>query len=309
MTASTFPDALLPAYSKAFADLVETAGRSVVAVNWRDRALASGILWRDGLVITASDAVEPEADLAVTLPDGAAVEAAFAGRDPTTDIALLRIAAGSALPAAAGEAALLRPGDLVLAVGRRASEAGTGMLAAGGIVAISGEPWRSRRGGRIDRLLELDIALNPAAEGGAVVDAAGRLVGMAVRGARRRVLAIPAETITRVGEELLAKGRIARGYLGLGMRRVALPERLAQTLDPAQRFAVIAISVDPGGPAARAGIVLGDVLARWNGAPIENVGDIVGQLDAAAIGAKAELTIFRGGGLLKVEVEIGERAS
>jgi S1-C subfamily serine protease len=308
MSASAAADALLPAYSDALADLVARAARSVVAITCRDRRPASGVLWREGLVVTASDAIEPEEDLAVTLPDGSLAEAAFAGRDPMTDIALLRVAAASLEPATPGETARMRPGELVFAIGRRAGDAGAVILASWGIVAISGEPWRSRRGGRIDRLIELDLVLDPAAEGGAVVDAAGRTIGIAARGPQHRVLAIPTETIARVAEELLAKGRLARGYLGLRIRRVPLSGRLTQKLETAQRFAVMAIGVEAQGPAARAGIVLGDILARWNGAPVESVGDVLERLDEGQIGGKAELALFRGSDLVKVELELGERA-
>ena len=122
------------------------------------------------------------------------------------------------------------------------------------------------------------------------------------------MLAIPTETIARVAEELLAKGRLARGYLGLRIRRVPLSGRLTQKLETAQRFAVMAIGVEAQGPAARAGIVLGDILARWNGAPVESVGDVLERLDEGQIGGKAELALFRGSDLVKVELELGERA-
>ena len=223
--------------STSSAAAVDRAARSVVAVHARDRLGASGVLWRDGVVVAASDAVERDEDLAVTLPDGQRLTAALAGRDPTTDIAVLRVESTQGVTVTeTGDPAALRPGHFVLAVGRRSDE-GAAVVASLGIVATSAGPWRSMRGGAIDRLIRLDLRLDPTAEGGALVDAAGKTMGIVVPGPRRRVLAIPATTIDRVADQLLAKGRIPRGYVGLGMQRVRLDAKLAQSLSPPRRRA------------------------------------------------------------------------
>src|SRR5260221_3125162 len=293
--------------SNSSATAVDRAARSVVAVRGRDRLGASGVLWRDGVVVAASDAVERDEDLAVTLPDGQRVAATLAGRDPTTDVAVLRIESTQGMTVAeTGDPAALRPGHFVFAVGRRADE-GAAVVASLGIVATSAGPWRSMRGGVIDHLIRPDLRLDPTAEGGALVDAAGKTMGIVVPGPRRRVLAIPATTIDRVADQLLAKGRISRGYVGLGMRRVRLDAKLAQSLSPPRRTGVIVVSVDPQGPAERAGLVLGDLLTTWNGSPVTEVRDVMERLGPESVGTAVELGLIRAGAPTRTSVAIVER--
>jgi S1-C subfamily serine protease len=305
--ADTFSADVLLHLSTSSAAAVDRAARSVVAVHARDRLGASGVLWRDGVVVAASDAVERDEDLAVTLPDGQRLTAALAGRDPTTDIAVLRVESTQGVTVTeTGDPAALRPGHFVLAVGRRSDE-GAAVVASLGIVATSAGPWRSMRGGAIDRLIRLDLRLDPTAEGGALVDAAGKTMGIVVPGPRRRVLAIPATTIDRVADQLLAKGRIPRGYVGLGMRRVRLDAKSAQSLSPPRRMGVIVLSVDPDGPAARAGLMLGDVLTTWGGSPVADVRDIMERLGPESVGTAVELGVIRAGTPTRASVAIVER--
>jgi len=293
--------------STSSAAAVDRAARSVVAVHARDRLGASGVLWRDGVVVAASDAIERDEDLAVTLPDGQRLTAALAGRDPTTDVAVLRVESTQGVTVTEmGDPAALRPGHFALAVGRRGDE-GAAVVASLGIVATSAGPWRSMRGGAIDRLIHLDLRLDPTAEGGALVDAAGKTMGIVVPGPRRRVLAIPATTIDRVADQLLAKGRIPRGYVGLGMQRVRLDAKLAQSLSPPRRTGVIVLSVDSDGPAARAGLVLGDVLTTWDGSPVADVRDIMERLGPESVGTAVELGVIRAGTPTRASVAIVER--
>jgi S1-C subfamily serine protease len=303
----TFSAEILLQLSNASAAAVDRAARSVVAVHGRDRLGASGVLWRDGVVVAASEAVERDEDLAVTLPGGQRVAATLAGRDPTTDVAVLRIASAPGMAAAeTADPAALRPGHLVFAVGRRADE-GAAVVARMGIVATSAGPWRSMRGGAIDRLIRLDLRLDPIAEGGALVDAAGQTMGIVVPGPRRRVLAIPATTIDRVADQLLAKGRIPRGYIGLGMRRIRLDAKLAQSLSPPRRTGVIVVSVDPEGPGERAGLVLGDVLTDWDGSPLTDVRNVVERLGPESVGTTVALGLIRAGAPTSAAVAIVER--
>ena len=305
--ADTFSADVLLHLSTSSAAAVDRAARSVVAVHARDRLGASGVLWRDGVVVAASDAVERDEDLAVTLPDGQRLTAALAGRDPTTDVAVLRVESTQGVTVTeTGDPAALRPGHFALAVGRRGDE-GAAVVASLGIVATSAGPWRSMRGGAIDRLIRLDLRLDPTAEGGALVDAAGKTMGIVVPGPRRRVLAIPATTIDRVADQLLAKGRIPRGYVGLGMRRVRLDAKSAQSLSPPRRMGVIVLSVDSDGPAARAGLVLGDVLTTWDGSPVLDVGDIMERLGPESVGTAVELGVIRAGTPTRASVAIVER--
>jgi S1-C subfamily serine protease len=228
------------------------------------------------------------------------VPAQLAGRDPATDIAVLRFAhEGSAMPplAAPGDAQV---GDMVLAVGR----GNEGPIAALGMVSVAGPAWRSRRGGSIDALIRLDLHLDPRAEGGVVLDAAGRFVGMAVLGPRQRPLVIPAATIERVAPRLLAEGRIARGYLGVGGYPIRLDEALAGLHALPGRRAVMVVSLAPDGPARKAGVLLGDVIVSLDGESVPGVRALSRRLGPETVGQPAELKLLRAGQMTTVRVTI-----
>jgi S1-C subfamily serine protease len=291
----------LAALSDQLAGIVEHAARSVVAVHG-GRSPMSGIHWRPGIIVTAEEALERDEDITVTLPDGRTVAATLAGRDPTTDVAVLRFPSDGLQAAETGDAGTLRAGNLVLAIGR--SEAGP--VAAMGVVAIAGNAWQSQRGGTIDRMIRLDLALARYSEGGALIDAAGRVVGMTVPGPRRRVLAIPASTIDRVTDLLLAKGRIPRGYLGAGLQTVTTGRRRAAAAEGSAR-GIIAIGIDPDGPASRAGMVVGDIITGWAGEPVDSVRDLLRRLGPDSVGQTVALQLLHGGAATTLEVIIGER--
>jgi len=294
MTEAFSPDPLA-AFSDRLAALVAAAAARVVAVHGRDGNARSGLLWAEGLVVTAEEALERDDELSLTLPDGRVVPATLAGRDPGTDVALLRAETGAFMPLVAAPPAALATGHLLLAVGRGEY----GPQAAFGLAALVGSAWRSMRGGRLDRRIQLGLKLEPCAEGGAVLDHAGRLVGMAVPGPRRRALAIPAETIARAVEQLRTRGRVARGYLGLAMQPVQLAEGRG----------LIVVGIDPRSPAGLAGVLLGDVLAAWDGAPLGSVRDMLARLDPDSVGTMVTLELIRAGLPHRVQVRIGERAA
>lgn len=187
------PSSLLQDLSTEIASIVEATSRWVVAIH-SHRSRSSGFLWRPGLVVTAEEALAEEGKVEVTLPNGETGPAKLVGRDPSTDIALLRIDRADLAPAPFGAEAITT-GALTIAVGARED----GPTAALGVVSRSGGPWRSLRGGEIDARLELDVALRRAAEGGLALDAAGRAFGMAVFGPRRRVLVIPSYLVSFPG--------------------------------------------------------------------------------------------------------------
>lgn len=285
--------AALPALSNGIADLVERTAQGIVVLRGARRPPLSGLHWRPGLIVTADEAMEREDDITVLRPDGKSAPASLVGRDASTDIALLRFEPDGMPALDIGDAASLRTGNLVLAIARNE----VGPLASLGVAALAGSAWQSMRGGKIDRFIRLDLRLSPSAEGGAMVDASGSVLGMAVRGPRRLVLGIPASTIDRVVDQLLAKGYIARGYLGAGLR----PARRGE------ETGLLIVSIDPDGPSAQAGLMVGDIVTGWNGQAVARVRDAMALLGPDSVGSVAALRLLRGGDAIAKNVTIGER--
>jgi S1-C subfamily serine protease len=218
---------------------------------------------------------------------------------------VLKLEVSGLTPPERAPAGSLRAGSLVLAVGRGPE---TGVNAAMGVISSVSGAWRTWRGGRVDQFIRLDVSLYPGSSGGALADAQGRLLGLATSGLSRTApLAVPVSTIDRVVSELLAKGHIARGYLGLGLQPVLLPDHLKNSLQVSERGGVIALSVEPGGPAERAGIVLGDVLISFDGKPLRDTDDVQAFLEAEFVGRSVRARGVRGGALVELAVIIGER--
>ncbi len=288
------------AWSDRTAQLVESAAASLVAVQ-SGRWPASGIHWRSGIIVTAEERLEADDTIKVVLPGGRRLDATLVGRDPTTDVAVLRFQADGLPTASTGEAAL-RAGNIALAVGNYDGAP----LAACGTVALAGGAWQSRRGGTIDNLIRLDLTLRPAGEGGAVIDAEGRVVGMAVHGPRRRALAIPSSTIDRAVDQLLARGHVFRGYLGAGLQPIRQHAPANGDGQSGGRGVLVA-RLDPQGPAVRAGLLLGDIVTAWNGKPIDRVRDIMRLLGPESVGAHVDLSVIRGGAPAALKIVVGER--
>lgn len=291
----------LSSFSANLADLVEQAGKSAVAIEARHRIGSSGFLWKPGIVVTADHTVRREESIPVILPDGNRVSAELAGRDPGTDLAVLRVEGASGPDLTAAPA--LRTGEIILSVGRHEP----GVLAAMGIVSTAGGPWKTWRGGELDSLLRLDVGAWQRSSGSLVVDTQGRFAGMLTAGLTRTApVAIPAATIDRVVTELAAHGRVARGFLGVGLQPIPLPQSLAQVLKREQRAAVIVLSVQPDGPAEKAGILLGDVIAEIGGHAVTDTDDVQTAL-RGAIGKDLTAVLFRGGERKELHVTVGER--
>jgi S1-C subfamily serine protease len=289
----------LAAFSDHISQLVERVAPCVVAVHGGRRWSASGMHWRSGVIVTAEEALDRDDDITLTLPGGREVDASLAGRDPTTDVAVLRFQPDG-LPIMPVADAALRSGQLALAVGNQDGAA----LAALGIVALAGGPWHSRRGGSIDSLIRLDLSLHPAGEGGALVDPLGQVTGMAVLGPRRRALAIPSSTINRSVDQLLAKGHVFRGYLGAGLRPVrGRPHADAQS----SGNGVLVVSIDPNGPSARAGLLVGDIIVAWNAEPLDRVRQVMRLLGPESAGSTVDLSLLRGGVPTSLKIVLGER--
>lgn len=292
--------------SRALADAIARVAPTVVAIDARRHGSATGVLWRPGVIVTAAHAIRRDDGIRITLADGTQVDAALAGSDKSTDLAVLKL--DNAGPAAAdiGDAAGVRMGHFVFAVARD----GRGSVAADfGIVGATGGEWRTWRGGRIDRLIRLNGALNGGFAGCPIADTEGRVIGIGTPALSRAfAIVIPASTVDRVVDELLANGRVARGYLGIGTRTVVLPESLSAKLGLSGNSGLIVLSLASAGPAEQAGLMVGDIVIGVAGEPVATVDDLQAALGRKSIGEAVSVSLVRGGERLESTITIGERS-
>lgn len=288
------PNSLFSDLSSAVVEAVASISPHIVEVQSHG-ALASGFFWRPGLIVTPDETLAEEGDIQVELANGTVLPATLAGRDPATDIALLRV------EGATGEAAVFSTGPVKagsLAVIVAAAESAP--LVAFGMIAASGPAWQSMRGGAIDARIELDLRLRSRAEGGLAIGGDARAFGMAVRGPRGQTLIIPAATIDRVAGQIAEHGRVPVSYLGAGLRDVPVAD--------AGRGAMV-MTVDQHGPASAAGMRQGDIILSWNGQTTAHVGTLLRTLRATPVGSVVTLGLTRGGSPLEIALEIGDRPS
>jgi len=291
--------------SNALAQATDHAAASVVAVHTEARGSSSGVIWREGVIVTAEHALRRDEEIQVTLPNGRVVPATLAGRDPSTDIAVLKCADATDPVPEFGDVAALKPGSITLVIGRtRAS----GPVAALGVVSLVASDRHTWTGASLVPYVRLDVGLQPTAVGGAVVDASGKVVGLATpRFARFGAIAVPASSINKITDTLLQKGHIPRGYLGVGLQPVRLPDGLREKLKWNEKTAAIVMDVHPGGPADKAGIVIGDILISLAGHAVTRLEDIQVQLAGDAIGKTLPLKFVRGGAIQEANVVVAER--
>jgi S1-C subfamily serine protease len=296
--------AMLQQFSEALATTVETASPGIVRVEARRRLAATGMVWSpDGVIVTAHHVVEQDDPVRVGLSDGQTLTATIVGRDPTTDLAVLRVQATNLMPPVWAEPDLhsLRVGHLVLALGRP----GRTVQATLGIVSALGGAWRTPAGGQIDRYLQTDVVMYPGFSGGPLVDAAGQVVGLNTSAMLRGVsLTVPVATLRRVVEMLLAHGRVRRGYLGVSTQPVRLPAALAQQLG--QETGLLLSTVEPGSPAEQGGLLLGDTLVALESTPVRQPDDVLTLLSAERIGAPVLLRLVRSAQVQELTVVVGE---
>ena len=294
----------LQALSNNIAEIVAQAGKAIVSVNANRRFTPSGIHWRNGIIVTSDESLKRYEDITVTLPNGTKETVSLIGRDPTTDVAVFKLENPDIPVATIGNAAI-EVGNLVLALAR--SSEGD-IRAAMGVLSVVGGAWQSMSGGNIDRFIRPDIMLYPGFSGGALVDSSGNIVGMNTSGRRGTALTIPASTIDRVVEQLVSKGRIPRGYLGLGMQPVKLPENLKKSLNLTSSGGVIVVNVEASSAAEDAGILLGDILIGFDGKDLADTNDILSLLnDSFRVGKSVKMQLVRGGELIELDLIVGER--
>lgn len=281
----------LAAFSDSLASLVKAAAPSVVRVEARHGPPGSGIVFSaDGLVVTASHVVEEE-DIELGLEGGAAVRATLVGRDPTTDLVLLRAEAKDLVVAAWDDGAELAVGQLALSVMRPGKSARASL---GVVNALGTESWRAPTGGRIDRYLETDIGLRRGFSGSLLLSAKGAAVGMNTAGLlRASAVAVVPSTIRRVAAALVEHGEVRRGWLGIGSQPARLPDGAAKDLG--QPGGLLVVGVEKDSPADKAGILLGDVILAFDGVALRHPSDLLALLDEGRIGKDTPVKLLRGG--------------
>jgi serine protease DegQ len=292
----------LGALSAGMADAVEAIGPAVVRVNGRRRRSGTGVVYGQDKVLTASHVLEREEDLTVDLHDGRNLSARFAGRDHSTDLAVLRVGGldvGAARPAE-GE---VRVGQIALAVG--SPSRGEGPRATFGIVSAVGGPVRTWRGPRLERYIQTDAAPYPGLSGGPLIDVGGRVLGIMVSGSRGTAFAIPADLAWRVAGTLEERGSVKHGYLGILSQPVRLPD--GQRLGLTQKGGLLVVGVEDGSPAGRGGLIVGDILATLDGQPVEDTDDLLVLLSSERVGRVVPVKLVRGGELEVLEITVGER--
>lgn len=292
--------------SEQLADAAANAGESIVAVHARPRLPSTGIHWQDGVIVTTDGTVRRDSDITVTLPDGRKLPATLGGRDRRTDLAVLRVAAGSLSTARLGDPSTLRPGHLALALARLGE--GGPRVSFGAVSAVGGR-WRCWKGGEIDRLLQSNLTLYPGFGGGPLVDSTGQIHGINSGGLSRAfATTIPVETVNRTVRQLLERGYISRGWLGAAMQPVRFNPAAQRRLGLERDSGLVILSVEHDGPAASAGLLVGDVIVKLGGRPIEDTEDLVDALSATdVVGRTFNLDLVRGGEQVNADVLVGER--
>jgi S1-C subfamily serine protease len=294
---------VLQALSNDLAGAVERAGRGVVAIHARRRIPSSGIVWRAGIIVAAHHTIERDDDIAVGGADVRGARATLVGRDPTTDIAVLSTDAPLE-PVARAEADALRVGALVLALGRPGDDVSASL----GVISGVGPEWRTWQGGRIDRLVRLDIDVYDGFSGGPLVGASGAVLGMNSSAlARAAAMTIPASTVERVVDQLVREGRVARGFVGLGLQPVRLPEALVAASGLPSDVGLMVVSVEPGGPADAAGVFLGDVVVALGDTAVSDPSELLALLGPESIGASLPVRLVRAGRVESLAITIAER--
>ncbi|HEV2442740.1 MAG TPA: S1C family serine protease [Steroidobacteraceae bacterium] len=291
---------LLGALSDVLVARFAAARDSVAAVRLSERAHLGAILWRHDVLVTSEQSLPDGDALQAVLAEGSGVTGKLAGRDPATNVAVIRLDKAANAPTLS--ASSTQVGALVIAAG---ADGGGRPSARLGVVNAVGPEWHSMRGGRIDARIQLDIRLAASEEGGPAFDAAGGWLGMTTFGPRGQILVIPAATIERIAPALLASGHVPRGWLGIALRPVAVPDELRPAAGEATGLMVMSLS--PEGPAAKAGIVPGDIILSVDGTSARRLRSVLAHLGSDSVGKTVALRVIRGGAVIAVEATITER--
>lgn len=293
----------LTEFSQALSTAVEKAGASTILVDARKRYPASGIAYTEDLVLTADHVVTREENIQVVLPDGKSLAATIAGRDPGSDLAVLRLAEKALTPARTSDA--VKVGQLVLALGRPNTQ---GMQASWGIVTSISGPTRTFRGGMLDEYIRTETTPYPGFSGGPLANTEGEVLGLNTSGLTRgSSLTIPVKVAWRVADALAKTGSVKRGYLGVRTQPVEIPEQARQALGRGQNQGLLVLWLEEDGPAAKGGLIVGDILLAVRGQAVGDPDDLFAALGSDTVGQAIAIDVLRGGRPETVNVMVGER--
>ena len=292
-------------FSKEISEVVDQAGKSIVAVDGRAGHTSSGIVWRRDSVLTAAHAIRQETNIGVIFAAGRSVAARLIGRDRGTDIALLKLDQDIEMqPVQFGSPQSLAVGEFTVAVAR--TRRGNIVASAGIISGLMGE-WQIART-RIDQFIRPDLYLYPGFSGGALMNAAGEALGLNTSGLLRgRPITIPSSTLSRVAEEIAATGHVARPYIGVVMQPVQIPESLQKKAAVNTISGLLVLYVETGGPADQAGVLLGDILLDMEGQSFSDLEDVYQALGRKRAGQDVQTSLIRGGQRLQLTIRVGDR--
>jgi S1-C subfamily serine protease len=290
-------------FSNGLTSAVDKASASTILVDARKRYPASGIAYAEDLVLTADHVVTREDDLKVGLPDGKTLKVTVAGRDPGSDLALLRLAEKALTPARTSND--VKIGQLVLALGRPNSE---GMQASWGIVASINGPARTHRGGLLDEYISTETTPYPGFSGGPLINTEGEVLGLNTSGLTRgSSLTIPVKAAWRIADALAKHGSVKRGYLGVRSQPVEIPETARKSLKREQTSGLLILWIEENGPAQQGGLFVGDTIVAISGQPVGDPDDLFSALNSDTVGKSIAVEVLRGGRPETVAVTVGER--
>ena len=291
-------------FSNGLAEAVQKGGAGTVLVDARKRYPASGIAYATDLVLTADHVVTRDEDLRVVTADGKTVSATLAGRDPGSDLALLRLAEKVLTPAKAPEAAA-KVGQLVLALGRPDQ---SGVQASWGIITAIGGPARTGRGGLLDEYIQTETTSYPGFSGGPLINTEGEVLGLNTSGLTHgSALTIPVKFAWRIADALAKYGSVKRGYLGVRTQPVDIPDAAHKALKREQGHGLLVLWLEEKGPAEQGGLLVGDILVAINGQPVGEPDDLFAALNTDTVGKAIAVEVSRGGRPETVKVTVGER--
>ncbi len=292
-------------FSNGLTSAIEKAGSSIVAVDARKRYPASGIVYSADLVLTADHVVTREDDIKVSALDGIVLKATIVGRDPGSDLAVLRVTENALTPAKTSED--VKVGQLVMALGRPRVQAGIMEVSWGIVTSING-PTRTFRGGMLDEYIRTETTPYPGFSGGPLINTEGEVLGLNTSGLTRgSSLTIPVKVAWRVAEALATHGSVKRGYLGVRTQPVEIPEAARTALKREQEHGLLVLWLEEGGPAETGGLLVGDILVAVSGQPVGDPDDLFSALGSDTVGKSVALEVLRGGRPETVNVTVGER--